>query len=44
MNDATSKQHDALSATAAQQTVNVATMVLDTGQDQARPSNTKLGE
>ena len=31
MNDATSKQHDALSATAAQQTVDVATMVLDTG-------------
>ena len=41
MSDATSKLHDVLSATAVnKQTINVATMILDT----ARPSNAKLGE
>ena len=48
MTDATSKLHDALSATAVnKQTVNVVTMMLDTAKtkrDQARPSNAKLGE
>ena len=46
MNDATSRLHDAISATAVnKQTVNVATMILDTANTTlARPSNAKLGE
>ena len=46
LSDATSKLHDALSATAVnKQNVNVATMMLDTAKTmQARPSNGNLGK